>query len=323
MDRLSGLMAFIRTAELGSFVAAGRALGRSASAVGKGVTRLEQQLGVRLFQRSTRSLSLTDEGRVFQERCRRILDDLDDAQATLSQSTEVPRGRLRISMPAASYHLFQSVLTAFMALYPDIELDLDFSDKLVDVIEEGMDIVIRSGDLPDSRLMSRPLPGVQPILCAAPVYLERHGSPQTPAELDGHLAVRFRYFKNGKLLDFPLMREAGAREPRTRTVMISNNMEMVLGALIKGFGLGTIPDFLAREALADGSLRCLLHGYLIPPDNMSIVWPSSRQLSRKIRVFVDFMCERLEQEAAQLRATLAQECLYSRRSESRLARDGG
>ncbi|AMB85036.1 LysR family transcriptional regulator [Pseudomonas agarici] len=308
MDRLSGLMPFIRTAELGSFVAAGRALGLSASAVGKGVSRLEQQLGVRLFQRSTRSLSLTDEGRVFQERCRRILDDLDDAQAALSQSTEVPRGRLRLSLPIASYHLFQSVLMAFMALYPDIELDIDFSDKLVDLIEEGFDVAIRSGDLPDSRLIRRSLPGVQLVLCAAPAYLERHGTPRTPAELDDHLTVRFRYFKNGKLQDWPLLREEGARESRTRTVMVSNNMEMVRGALIHGFGLGTLPDFLAREALAAGSLRCLLHEHLIAPDPMSIVWPSSRQLSRKIRVFVDFVCERLEQETAQLRATIASEC---------------
>ncbi|SDT12573.1 DNA-binding transcriptional regulator, LysR family [Pseudomonas asplenii] len=320
MDRLSGLMSFIRTAELGSFVAAGRALGLSASAVGKGVTRLEQRLGVRLFQRSTRSLSLTDEGRVFQERCRRILDDLDDAQSTLSQSTEIPRGRLRVSMPAASYHLFQSVLIAFMEAYPDIELDLDFSDKLVDVIEEGVDVVIRTGELPDSRLMHRPLPGVQPVLCAAPSYLERHGVPMTPAELDDHLVVRFRYFKNGKLLDFPLLREEGAREPRTRTVMVSNNMEMVRAALIKGFGLGTIPDFLAREALANGSLYCLLHSYLIAPDTLNIVWPSSRQLSRKIRVFVDFMCERLEQEATLMRATLAQDCRYSRSNDNSSAR---
>ncbi len=308
MDRLSGLMPFIRTAELGSFVAAGRALGLSASAVGKGVSRLEQKLGVRLFQRSTRSLSLTDEGRVFQERCRRILDDLDDAQAALSQSTEVPRGRLRLSLPIASYHLFQSVLMAFMGLYPDIELDIDFSDKVVDLIEEGVDVVIRSGDLPDSRLIRRSLPGVQLVLCAAPVYLERHGTPRTPAELDDHLAVRFRYFKNGKLQDWPLLCEEGTRESRTRTVMVSNNMEMVRGALIHGFGLGTLPDFLAREALANGSLRCLLHEHLIAPDPMSIVWPSSRQLSRKIRVFVDFVCERLEQETVQLRATIASEC---------------
>ena len=124
MDSLSGLMAFVRTADLGSFVMAGRVLGLSASAVGKAVTRLEQQLGIRLFQRSTRSLRLTEEGRAFHERCRRILDDLDDARAMLARTMDVPRGRLRVSTPIVSYHLLLPVLPEFMARYPEIEFDL-------------------------------------------------------------------------------------------------------------------------------------------------------------------------------------------------------
>jgi DNA-binding transcriptional LysR family regulator len=298
MDRLSGLMPFVRTAELGSFVAAGRSLGLSASAVGKGVTRLEEQLGVRLFQRTTRSLSLTDEGRMFQERCRRILDDLDDAQAALAQSTETPRGRLRISLPIASYHLFQDGFLAFISKYPDIELDIDFSDQMVDLVDEGVDIAIRSGGLPDSRLMRRSLPTVQLILCASPAYLANHGMPQVPRDLDNHSGVRFRYFKSGKMLDWPLERKVGEAELRTRNVLICNNMEMVRSALINSIGVGTIPDFLARDPLANGSLKAILTDYLIPPAPLSMVWPSSRQLSQKIRVFVDFISERLEQDMA-------------------------
>lgn len=306
MDRLSGLMPFVRTAELGSFVAAGRSLGLSASAVGKGVTRLEEQLGVRLFQRTTRSLSLTDEGRMFQERCRRILDDLDDAQAALVLSTETPRGRLRISLPIASYHLFRSAFLAFMSLYPDIELDVDFSDLRVDLVDEGMDVAIRSGDLPDSRLMRSTLPPVQLILCASPAYLEKHGVPQVPRDLDNHLGVRFRFFKSGKLQDWPLDRKVGDTELRTKTALICNNMEMVRSALLNGSGVGTIPDFLAQEALADGSLQAILKEYLIPPDPLSMVWPSSRQLSQKIRVFVDFISNRMEQEMAIVNASIAE-----------------
>lgn len=308
MDRLSGLMPFVRTAELGSFVAAGRALGLSASAVGKGVTRLEQQLGVRLFQRTTRSLSLTDEGRMFQERCRRILDDLDDAQAALAQSTETPRGRLRISLPIASYHLFRSAFLAFMSHYPDIELDIDFSDQMVDLVDEGMDVAIRSGGLPDSRLMRRALPTVQMILCASPGYLEQHGVPRVPRDLDNHSGVRFRYFKSGKLQDWPLERKVGEPELRARTVLICNNMEMIRSALINGSGVGTIPDFLAHEPLANGSLQCILKDYWIRPDPLSMVWPSSRQLSQKIRVFVDFISERLAQEMAEVSACIDKNC---------------
>lgn len=305
MDRLSGLMPFVKTAELGSFVAAGRSLGLSASAVGKGVTRLEQQLGVRLFQRTTRSLSLTAEGRMFQERCRRILDDLDDAQAALVESTETPRGRLRITLPIASFQLFQSAFLAFMSLYPDIELDIDFSDQMVDLVEEGIDVAIRSGGLPDSRLMRRSLPSVQLVLCASPAYLERHGTPQIPRDMDGHIGVRFRYFKSGKLQEWPLRRKVGEAELRTKTALICNNMEMIRSALLNGTGIGTIPDFLANEHLVSGSLQAILKGYLIAPDQMSMVWPSSRQLSQKIRVFVDFIGRRLEKEVAAAHALIA------------------
>jgi DNA-binding transcriptional LysR family regulator len=305
MDRLSGLMPFVKTAELGSFVAAGRSLGLSASAVGKGVTRLEQQLGVRLFQRTTRSLSLTAEGRMFQERCRRILDDLDDAQAALVESTETPRGRLRITLPIASFQLFQSAFLAFMSLYPDIKLDIDFSDQMVDLVEEGIDVAIRSGGLPDSRLMRRSLPSVQLVLCASPAYLERHGTPQIPRDMDGHIGVRFRYFKSGKLQEWPLRRKVGEAELRTKTALICNNMEMIRSALLNGTGIGTIPDFLANEHLVSGSLQAILKGYLIAPDQMSMVWPSSRQLSQKIRVFVDFIGRRLEEELAAAHALIA------------------
>jgi len=298
MDRLSGLMPFIRTAELGSFVAAGRALGLSASAVGKGVTRLEQQVGVRLFQRSTRSLSLTDEGRMFQERCRRILDDLDDAQAALSRSTETPRGRLRISLPIACYCLFRSAFLAFMSRFPDIELDIDFSDQMVDLIDEGVDIAIRSGELPDSRLMKRALPPVQQVICAAPDYLARHGTPKTPRDMDKHCGIRFRYFTSGKLQDWPLRLKPGEPELRVRTVLTCNNMEMLRSAVISGFGVGTLPDFMARGPLANGALQQILGEYLIDPDSMSMVWPSSRQLSQKIRVFVDFISEWLAREVS-------------------------
>jgi DNA-binding transcriptional LysR family regulator len=306
MDRLSALMPFVRTAELGSFVAAGRSLGLSASAVGKGVTRLEAQLGVRLFQRTTRSLSLTDEGRMFQERCRRILDDLDDAQAALVRSTQTPRGRLRVSLPIASYHLFKDGFLAFILQFPDIELDIDFSDHMVDLVDEGIDIAIRSGELQDSRLIRRSLPTVQMICCASPAYLDAHGTPLVPRDLDGHAAVRFRYFKSGKIQDWPLERKAGEAEVRTKNVLVCNNMDMVRSALINGTGIGTIPDFLAREPLADRSLKAILTNYLISPDPFSMVWPSSRQLSHKIRLFVDFISQRLEQEMAILNSSISE-----------------
>lgn len=293
MDRLSGLMTFVRTAELGSFAAAGRTLGLSASAVGKGVARLEAQLGVRLFQRSTRSIRLTDEGRLFQERCRRILDDLDDAQATLVRSTECPRGRLRVTTPMVMYHELLPFVAAFIERYPQIELDVDFNDRMVDLIEEGIDVAIRGGDLPDSRLMSRPLPSVRVLLCASPAYLHKHGTPGCIRDLDDHLAIRFRFSGTGKMRDWHMVQQQEHPELRIKSLFTCNSMDAVKAMTLQGLGIGGIPDFLACDALAEGRLVQVLPDYVDPPNRLSLVWPSSRHLSPKVRVFVDFMSERL------------------------------
>lgn len=293
MDRLTGLEVFVRTADLGSFVKAGRVLGLSASAVGKAVAKLEQQLGTRLFQRSTRSIRLTEEGRLFHERCRRILDDLDDAHAILAEALEKPRGRLKLSSPIVSYHFLLPLLPDFMARYPEIELDLDFNDRIVDLIEEGVDVAIRSGDLPDSRLMVRTLRPFQLLLCAAPAYLDRHGVPKTLRDLDRHLGIRFRFPNSGKLQDWPLTLTEGEPELRVRTVLTCNNMEALRGATVRGLGIGCLPDFLAREPLAEGALRTILMEHIDGPRQFHLLWPSNRNLSPKVRVLVDFLSERL------------------------------
>lgn len=291
MDRLNGLLAFARTAELGSFVTAGRALGISASAVGKSVARLEQELGVRLLQRSTRRIGLTEEGKLFNERARRILDDIEDAEAMLSRTRETPRGRLRISTPIVTYHLLLPVLSEFMARYPEIELDIDFNDRIVDVIEEGIDVAIRSGELPDSRLVSRPVAPFRMILCAASSYLDRHGTPDTPADLAAHFGIHFRFLNSGRLLNWPFI--TGSAAPQIRSMLTCNNMEALKGATIAGLGIACMPDFLVREALEEGTLRTVLDEHVDGRGQFRMLWPSNRHLSPKVRVFVDFMPERL------------------------------
>ncbi|MEL6062626.1 MULTISPECIES: LysR family transcriptional regulator [unclassified Methylobacterium] len=293
MNRLAGLSAFVRTADLGSFVAAGRALGLSPSAVGKAVTKLENQLGVRLLQRSTRSLRLTDEGRAFHERCRRILDDLDDAHASVLRSREAPRGRVRISCPIVAYHLLLPVLPDFLARYPEIEPDLDFSDRLVDLIEEGVDVAIRSGPLPDGRIMGRALRPFRLLLCAAPAYLDQFGVPRTPRELDGHASIGFRFPNSGKVQVWPLRQPEGDAEPDRRHRIVCNNMEALHGAVLSGLGVGCMPDFLVAGALRAGTLVPLLLDHLDAPGQFNLIWPSSRHLSPKVRVTVDFIAERL------------------------------
>lgn len=292
MDNLNGIVAFVRTAETLSFVAAGRKLGISASAVGKTIAKLERSLGVRLFHRTTRRVTLTDEGQHFHERCSRILDELRDAEAMLSEAAQTPRGRLRVSLPVIGYRFLLPVLPAFNERYPAIELDLDFNDRLVDVVDGGFDAVIRSGTLSDSSLMSRRLGAFRFVLCASPDYVARNGLPRTLAELATHDCVRYRFPTTGKLQPWALAADEG-EPPNLRTAMTCNNMEALRGAVIAGFGIGFMPDFLACDALASGALVEVLGGRTIMPGQFSILWPSSRQLSPKLRVFVEFMCERL------------------------------
>lgn len=288
MDSFSGLESFVRAADLLSFAEAGRALGISASAVGKNVARLEQQLGLRLFHRTTRQVRLTQEGSLFHERCRRILDELHDARAAMQAAAEAPRGRLRVSLPTIGYRFLLPVLPEFQARYPEVELDLDFNDHLVDVVEAGLDVVIRSGELADSRLVARRLGPFRFILAASPAYLSKRGVPLTPPDLAGHSSLRYRFLNSGKLEEWML-----PGLPAMPIVLVCNNMEAMLGAAVSGLGLAYMPDFLARDALARGELQQVLAEQLTHSGQFSALWPSSRQLSPKVRAFVDFASERL------------------------------
>lgn len=288
MDSFSGLESFVRAADLLSFAEAGRALGISASAVGKNVARLEQQLGLRLFHRTTRQVRLTQEGTLFHERCRRILDELHDARAAMQAAAQAPRGRLRVSLPTIGYRFLLPVLPEFQARYPEVELDLDFNDHLVDVVEAGLDVVIRSGELADSRLVARRLGPFRFILAASPAYLTERGVPLTPADLAGHTSLRYRFLNSGKLEEWTL-----PGLPAMPIALVCNNMEAMLGAAVSGLGLAYMPDFLARDALARGELQQVLAQQLTHSGQFSALWPSSRQLSPKVRAFVDFASERL------------------------------
>lgn len=292
MDDLKGILTFVRAAETLSFVSAAEKLGVSASAVGKSIARLEQALGVRLLHRTTRRITLTDEGRHFYDSCHRALEDLQRARTLMAESAQTPRGRLRVSLPAIGYRFLLPVLPAFAARYPDVELDLDFNDRLVDVVEGGFDAVIRSGALTDSRLVARRLGTFRFVLCAAPAYLAHAGAPQAPGDLAQHACVRYRFPATGKLQ--PWILSADGTEPANlRTALTCNNMEALREAVVRGFGIGYMPDFLVRDLLAAGVLATVLDAWVTASGQFSILWPSSRLLSPKLRVFVDFACTRL------------------------------
>lgn len=293
MDSIAALLAFVRTAEAGSIVGAGRTLGLTASAVGKRIARLEQDLGTRLFQRTTRRLHLTDEGELLLQRCRRALDELADAQADLAQRQQAPQGLLRIGLPTIGYRFLLPALPGFQKRYPQLQLELDFNDHLVDVVNEGLDAVVRSGDLADSSLMARQLGTFRFIVCASPAYLRARGTPQGLAGLHALDAVRFRYPTSGKLQPWVVPGHEGDAAAAMATAMTCNNMEAVLAAAIGGMGAAWMPDFLAADALADGRLQDVLPDLPHQQGRFSLLWPGNRQPSARLRVFIDYLVEHL------------------------------
>lgn len=305
MDSLTSLVAFVKTADALSFVNAGQAMGISASAVGKNVAKLEAALQVRLFHRSTRKVSLTPEGALFYERCKRALDELEDARALLSQAARTPQGRLKVSLPTIGYRFLLPHLAPFRQLYPEIELELDFNDELVDVIDTGFDVVIRSGGLADNKLMARRLGPFRFVLCAAPGYLQRRGHPTALADLERHDCLRYRFVTTGKIMDWSLSADPLLSRLHLPNTLVLNNMEAILMAAEDGHGIAFMPDFLVREALAAGRLETLLEAYTQDEGQFWALWPSNRHLSPKVRVFVDFIEQRLFKAAIRANPTPA------------------
>lgn len=294
MKSLGRFVLFVQVAETRSFVGAGRLLGISASAVGKSISRLEDKLGVRLFHRSTRSVTLTAEGMMFLERSRRILAEIEAAEQELVSAAGAPRGKLRVSLPLVSA-LVLPVLADFMREYPNVELDLDFTDRQVDVIEEGFDAVVRVGEPKDSRLSARTLGDFRRLLVGAPAYFAERGVPRRPEDLASHACLHYRYPSSGKIEHWPLRRAPGAGAPELTlpTAMICNNIETRLCFALQGLGIAYLPDFAVREPLASGKLVSVLGDYIDAAGTFRILWPASRHPSPKLRAFIDFLAARV------------------------------
>lgn len=292
MDNLGALNVFVRAGEARSFTAAGQQLGISASAVSKAIVRLEERLGVRLFHRSTRTVNLTQEGALFLERCRRILCEVESAEAELVQTQSAPRGKLRISLPSIGT-LFMPRLAAFKRLYPAIELDIDYSDRLVDVIEEGFDAVIRTGEPSDSRLMSRRIGLCRKVIVGSPAYFSQAGIPRKPEDLALHACLLYRFPSTGKLDTWPLGRTADMPAIDLPASMVTNTLDPQVCFAEQGLGIACIPELAVRRQLQQGSLVTVLDDYNHEHMVFQVLWPSSRHLSPKIRAFVDFVAENL------------------------------
>ncbi|AJK49829.1 LysR substrate-binding domain-containing protein [Burkholderia plantarii] len=293
MDSLSGISMFVQVAETRSFTEAARILGVSASAVGKSIGRLEERLRVRLFHRSTRSITLTAEGALFLERCRRILGELDAAESELSHAAGSPRGKLKVGIPQLN-KLFMPVFDSFMQRYPDIDLDIDMSDRMVDVIEEGFDIVVRTGEQHDSRLVVRKMGACAHVLVATPGYLERHGEPRHPSELVRHMCLQHRFPATGKLERWPFLLDESEPDVVLPETMTANTIEPLAYSVLQGRGIAFLPAFLVRDALDNGQLRTVLDDYLDRTVEFRMLWPASRYASPKLRVFIDHLIHHLK-----------------------------
>src|ERR1700758_2543731 len=270
MDSLGSLNAFVHAAEARSFTVAGRQLGVSSSAIGKSVARMEERLGVRLLHRSTRSIALTAEGALFLERCRRIFSEIEAAELELSPT-----------------------LAAFMRAYPEIMLDPDFSDRVVDVIEEGFDAVVRFADAGDTRLMSRALGTYLRRLVAAPAYLAAKGVPKTPDDLKAHACLHHRFPTSRRFEQWPVPPEQAGVEIELPKTAVASALEPLIHMAEQGLGIAYLPDFAIGRQLREGLLVTVLDDYTDRSGPLRVLWPSSRHLAPKLRAFVDFLAANL------------------------------
>jgi DNA-binding transcriptional LysR family regulator len=290
MDSLGSLNAFVHAAEARSFTVAGRQLGVSSSAIGKSVARMEERLGVRLLHRSTRSIALTAEGALFLERCRRIFSEIEAAELELRRRTK-PRAA-RVALPLAGM-LMIPTLAAFMRAYPEIMLDLDFSDRVVDVIEEGFDAVVRFADAGDTRLMSRALGTYLRRLVAAPAYLAAKGVPKTPDDLKAHACLHHRFPTSRRFEQWPVPPEQAGVEIELPKTAVASTLEPLIHLAEQGLGIAYLPDFAIGRQLREGLLVTVLDDYTDRSGPLRVLWPSSRHLAPKVRAFVDFLAANL------------------------------
>lgn len=292
MARLEDIQAFMRVVEAGSISAAAERLGIAKSAVSRRLSDLEKHLGVQLLRRTTRRLNLTDTGRSFYDRCQRILADLEEAEAAVSEAHGTLQGRLRVAAPLSFgvRHLGPAI-AEFMQRHPHVRFDLDFNDRQVDLLAEDIDVAIRIACLEDSSLIARRLWTSRLVLCASPAYLRGHGIPATPAELAAHQGLLYSNAPDPTLLT---LRGPDGREHRVHVQerLRSNNGDFLRQAALAGAGLLLSPSFIVYESLRSGELVSLLPDYPHAELNAYAVYPQTRHLSQRVRAFVDFLAER-------------------------------
>jgi len=297
MDKLRAMETFVRIVDRGSLTAAAESLRTSLPSVVRTLAALEAALDVRLLNRTTRRIALTDEGREYHARCQRVLAEVEDAEAALSARRAVPKGRLRVTAPVMFGRLHVApVITGFVGRHPAVRAELILLDRVVDLVEEGIDVGVRIGRLPDSSLVALPIGETRRVVCASPAYLKRAGTPESPADLAAHRCVSFGGLAPGNEWTF------AAHGKATRVTVVpalaSNQIDPVLDACVGGAGLGQFLGYQVRTLLETGKLQRVLVGFEPAPLPIHAIYPSARLLSSNVRTLVDWAVPRLRARVA-------------------------
>jgi DNA-binding transcriptional LysR family regulator len=290
MDRLTSMSVFVKVADLGSFAAAAKDLRLSATMIGKHMRHLEERLGSRLINRSTRRQSLTELGRNYLDHCRRLLEEAEAGDALAEEALRAPRGRLRVAAPIAfGSHSLAPAIVKFMKIYPDVTVELTLSDRLVDLVEDGIDAAIRVGALTDSTIMSRSLSPYKAVVCAAPEYLAERGTPARPSDLVEHECLSYPDWPDGQRWSF--FGPEGEVYVEIKSRLQINNGFGIRYAALAGAGIVMQRAELVAEDIAEGRLQALLSNYKIQSRPRHIVWLENRKMTPKLRAFIDFVAE--------------------------------
>lgn len=294
MDRFENMDTFIRVVEAGSITGAADRLGVAKSAVSRRLKEMEEHLGVQLFHRTTRQMNLTDTGRAFYHQSVRILDDVLEAELSTSQAHGTLKGCLKIALPA-SFGLMHMgpAINEFLQEHPEIEFDLDFNDREVDLIQEGFDLAIRIANLPDSSLIARRLAPIHTVICASPGYLEEMGNPPSLDELSNHRCLVYSLlhdFEHWQLTDA----KGEVIKTKIHPYLKSTTGEFIRDAAVEGVGIGLMPSFIVYKEIESGALVPLLTEYKTSQIDAYAIYPQTRHLSQRVRAFVDFLVKRFE-----------------------------
>lgn len=290
MTVIDDMRTFVAVAETGSFTLAADRLGLSRALASKYVARLEDRLGQQLLHRTTRAVSLTDNGRAYLEPCRRVLDDFDDLENVTRDRSHEPSGRIRLTAPLTiGEMLLADLLAAFIELYPQVSIDLVLSDRFVNLIDEGFDLAIRSGDLDDSSLIARRLAASRLLICAAPAYLARAGTPSHPADLANHTCIIDMNHRNG--CRWPFLIDGRPARVEVKGPFSVNSAMATRRLLLAGRGVGLCPSFVVGEDIREGRLVRLLMPFETGEFPLSALVPQSRFPALKVRLLIDFLVQ--------------------------------